>query len=72
MWSFELVVLLSGLLPNPKLETSVLSIRLKLKLQYPPLPLGYCMPYLFTEPALHGRLLQPQHFCLRVDDPLWS
>lgn len=25
-WSFELVVLLSGLLPNPKLETSVLSI----------------------------------------------
>ncbi|KAI3844286.1 hypothetical protein MKW92_023033 [Papaver armeniacum] len=26
MWSFELVVLLSGLLPNPKLETSVLSI----------------------------------------------
>ncbi|PON82291.1 Multi antimicrobial extrusion protein [Trema orientale] len=26
VWSFELVVLLSGLLPNPKLETSVLSI----------------------------------------------
>lgn len=26
MWSFELIVLLSGLLPNPKLETSVLSI----------------------------------------------
>ncbi|OIW20820.1 hypothetical protein TanjilG_23803 [Lupinus angustifolius] len=26
MWSFEMVVLLSGLLPNPKLETSVLSI----------------------------------------------
>ncbi|KAI3986426.1 hypothetical protein MKX01_037708 [Papaver californicum] len=25
-WSFELVILLSGLLPNPKLETSVLSI----------------------------------------------
>ncbi|XP_048229408.1 protein DETOXIFICATION 12 isoform X1 [Ricinus communis] len=25
-WSFELVVLLSGLLPNPRLETSVLSI----------------------------------------------
>ncbi|KAJ1295608.1 hypothetical protein BS78_01G235900 [Paspalum vaginatum] len=25
-WSFELLVLLSGLLPNPKLETSVLSI----------------------------------------------
>lgn len=25
-WSFELLVLLSGLLPNPKLETAVLSI----------------------------------------------
>jgi multidrug resistance protein, MATE family len=30
MWSFELIVLLSGLLPNPQLETSVLSIRFKL------------------------------------------
>ncbi|XP_062158525.1 protein DETOXIFICATION 16-like [Alnus glutinosa] len=28
MWSFELMVLLSGLLPNPELETSVLSISL--------------------------------------------
>ncbi|KAF8779273.1 hypothetical protein HU200_002954 [Digitaria exilis] len=28
MWSFEFIVLLSGLLPNPKLETSVLSISL--------------------------------------------
>ncbi|XP_056166315.1 protein DETOXIFICATION 16-like [Syzygium oleosum] len=27
MWSFEMMVLLSGLLPNPKLEMSVLSIR---------------------------------------------
>ncbi|CAN1326458.1 Protein DETOXIFICATION 16 [Linum perenne] len=27
-WSFEMMVLLSGWLPNPKLETSVLSIRL--------------------------------------------
>jgi MATE family multidrug resistance protein len=25
-WSFEILVLLSGLLPNPQLETSVLSI----------------------------------------------
>jgi hypothetical protein len=32
MWSFELMVLLSGLLPNPELETSVLSIRLVLNL----------------------------------------
>ncbi|KAM3336815.1 protein DETOXIFICATION 16-like isoform X1 [Capsicum galapagoense] len=29
LWSFEMMVLLSGLLPNPKLETSVLSIRLR-------------------------------------------
>ncbi|XP_030523633.2 protein DETOXIFICATION 16-like [Rhodamnia argentea] len=28
MWSYEMMVLLSGLLPNPKLETSVLSISL--------------------------------------------
>ncbi|KAB1204207.1 MATE efflux family protein 7 [Morella rubra] len=28
IWSFEMMVLLSGLLPNPKLETSVLSISL--------------------------------------------
>ncbi|KAM1026524.1 hypothetical protein ACFX15_038814 [Malus domestica] len=28
MWSFEMIVLLSGLLPNPELETSVLSISL--------------------------------------------
>uniref|UniRef100_A0A0D9WQ00 Protein DETOXIFICATION n=1 Tax=Leersia perrieri TaxID=77586 RepID=A0A0D9WQ00_9ORYZ len=28
MWSFEIIVLLSGRLPNPKLETSVLSISL--------------------------------------------
>lgn len=28
MWSFEMMVLLSGLLPNPKLETSVLSVSL--------------------------------------------
>ncbi|KAL5544900.1 hypothetical protein UlMin_008684 [Ulmus minor] len=28
MWSFEMMVLLSGLLPNPELETSVLSITL--------------------------------------------
>ncbi|KAG2699300.1 hypothetical protein I3760_07G187000 [Carya illinoinensis] len=27
IWSFEMMVLLSGLLPNPKLETSVLAIR---------------------------------------------
>jgi hypothetical protein len=30
MWSFELMVLLSGLLPDPTLQTSVLSIWLVL------------------------------------------
>ena len=30
MWSFEMIVLLSGLLPNPELETSVISVRLVL------------------------------------------
>jgi MATE family multidrug resistance protein len=25
-WSFEILVLLTGLLPNPKLETAVMSI----------------------------------------------
>ncbi|CAL5385397.1 unnamed protein product [Camellia sinensis] len=29
IWSFEMMVLLSGLLPNPKLETSVLSISIR-------------------------------------------
>ncbi|XP_020522734.1 protein DETOXIFICATION 12 isoform X2 [Amborella trichopoda] len=38
-WSFELLVLLSGLLPNPKLETSVLSICLST------LSLLYSIPY---------------------------
>ncbi|XP_035540623.1 protein DETOXIFICATION 16-like isoform X3 [Juglans regia] len=33
-WSFEMVVLLSGLLPNPKLETSVLSIRRHYKVSH--------------------------------------
>jgi MATE family multidrug resistance protein len=33
MWSFESMVLMSGLLPNPELETSVLSIRFVLSLQ---------------------------------------
>uniref|UniRef100_A0A3Q7H703 Protein DETOXIFICATION n=1 Tax=Solanum lycopersicum TaxID=4081 RepID=A0A3Q7H703_SOLLC len=34
IWSFEMMVLLSGLLPNPKLETSVLSIRLDFILRH--------------------------------------
>ncbi|KAK8940076.1 MATE efflux family protein 5 [Platanthera guangdongensis] len=38
-WSFELLVLLSGLLPNPRLETSVLSICLT------SLSLLYTIPY---------------------------
>ncbi|KAG6494327.1 protein DETOXIFICATION 10-like [Zingiber officinale] len=38
-WSYELLILLSGLLPNPKLETSVLSICLS------SVSLLYCIPY---------------------------
>ncbi|KAL5123023.1 Protein DETOXIFICATION 9 [Glycine soja] len=38
-WSFELVVILAGLLPNPKLETSVLSICLNI------CTLHYFIPY---------------------------
>ncbi|XP_059309108.1 protein DETOXIFICATION 16-like isoform X1 [Lycium ferocissimum] len=39
-WSFEMMVLLSGLLPNPKLETSVLSISLNTSTMMYMLPFG--------------------------------
>ncbi|KAF3437231.1 hypothetical protein FNV43_RR19984 [Rhamnella rubrinervis] len=39
-WSFELVVLLAGLLPNPKLETSVLSICLSTFMMLFVIPFG--------------------------------
>ncbi|KAI3785233.1 hypothetical protein L1987_44348 [Smallanthus sonchifolius] len=44
-WSYELVVLLSGLLPNPQLETSVLSICLTVG------ALHYYVPYSFGAAA---------------------
>ncbi|KAF3452820.1 hypothetical protein FNV43_RR03253 [Rhamnella rubrinervis] len=40
IWSFEMMVLLSGLLPNPKLETSVLSISLNTCSMVFMIPLG--------------------------------
>ncbi|KAD4888376.1 hypothetical protein R6Q59_034593 [Mikania micrantha] len=40
-WSYEIIVLLSGLLPNPQLETSVLSICLTIDI------LHYYIPYSF-------------------------
>ncbi|KAK1420896.1 hypothetical protein QVD17_22857 [Tagetes erecta] len=40
IWSFEMMVLLSGLLPNPQLETSVLSISLNTCSMIYMLPLG--------------------------------
>ncbi|CAI9098555.1 OLC1v1035224C1 [Oldenlandia corymbosa var. corymbosa] len=40
IWSFEMMVLLSGLLPNPKLETSVLSISLNTSSTFFMIPLG--------------------------------
>ncbi|XP_027099729.1 protein DETOXIFICATION 14 isoform X1 [Coffea arabica] len=44
-WAFEIVVLLSGLSPNPKLETSVLSICLTIT------SLHYLIPYSFSVAA---------------------
>ncbi|KAL3640410.1 hypothetical protein CASFOL_015378 [Castilleja foliolosa] len=44
-WTFELVILLSGLLPNPELETSVLSICLTVT------TLHYLVPYSFGAAA---------------------
>lgn len=44
-WSFELLILLSGLLPNPKLETSVLSICLTT------MSLHYFIPYAVSAAA---------------------
>ncbi|KAI4987014.1 hypothetical protein ZWY2020_019814 [Hordeum vulgare] len=41
-WSFELLVLLSGLLPNPKLETCVLSICLNTGALMFTAPFGLC------------------------------
>ncbi|RVW79710.1 Protein detoxification 16 [Vitis vinifera] len=40
IWSFEMMVLLSGLLPNPKLETSALSISLNICSVIYMIPLG--------------------------------
>lgn len=40
IWSYEIMVLLSGLLPNPKLETSVLSISLNTCWMVYMIPLG--------------------------------
>lgn len=40
LWSFELLVLLSGLLPNPVLETSTLSICLNTSLTLWMIPVG--------------------------------
>ncbi|GKV42961.1 hypothetical protein SLEP1_g50309 [Rubroshorea leprosula] len=39
-WSFELLTMLSGLLPNPKLETSVLSVCLAITSALYPIPEG--------------------------------
>ncbi|KAH6784651.1 MATE efflux family protein [Perilla frutescens var. hirtella] len=44
-WSFEIIILLSGLLPNPQLQTSVLSICLTMT------SLHYHVPYSFSAAA---------------------
>ncbi|CAL1409830.1 unnamed protein product [Linum trigynum] len=40
-WSFDVLILLSGLLPNPKLETSVLSICFSISYMHSTIPLGF-------------------------------
>ncbi|XP_050222668.1 protein DETOXIFICATION 12-like [Mercurialis annua] len=42
-WSFELIILLSGLLPNPELETSVLSICLQTTSTLYTIPYGFAV-----------------------------
>lgn len=70
MWSFELMVLLSGLLPNPQLETAVLSVWFELftsrLMQYLPIGLSskiFHFQALLTD-TLHWFLvlIQPQQF----------
>lgn len=70
MWSFELMVLLSGLLPNPQLETAVLSVWFELftsrLMQYLPIGLSskiFHFHALLTD-TLHWFLvlIQPQQF----------
>lgn len=72
MWSFELIVLLSGLLPNPELETSVLSIRLVTNCD--DLFLIVCSFFLFlfyppTLPCFTSCAFQPQYSSNGLDDP---
>ncbi|KAF2317833.1 hypothetical protein GH714_041148 [Hevea brasiliensis] len=55
-WSFELLVLLSGLLPNPELETSVLSVCLTT------ISTLYAIPYGFGA-AVRSRKLTTSTFC---------
>ncbi|KAK9096182.1 hypothetical protein Sjap_021679 [Stephania japonica] len=40
IWTFKVIILLSGFLPNPKLETSVLSISLNLRTIFYMIPFG--------------------------------
>ncbi|KAL1128404.1 hypothetical protein V6Z11_A13G246100 [Gossypium hirsutum] len=61
IWSFEMMVLLSGLLPNPKLETSVLAISLNTCSTIYMIPLGLtiCVTLLMvvTEGTLMGTVM---------------
>ncbi|XP_058091627.1 protein DETOXIFICATION 16-like isoform X2 [Magnolia sinica] len=65
VWSFEMIVLLSGLLPNPKLETSVLSISLNTS------SMAYMIPFGLSS-AVSTRVSnelgagRPQAACLAV------
>ena len=71
MWSFEMMVLLSGLLPNPELETSVLSIRLVSNYKNEQLCLlkSLCNRILLTKLYMY---FQFEHSSNCMDDPIWT
>nr|CAD1842742.1 unnamed protein product [Ananas comosus var. bracteatus] len=63
-WAFEMVVLLAGFLPNPKLETSVLSISLNT------MWVVYTIPTGLSNAARQEELNYFLHFIIRVSNEL--
>ncbi|PIN20704.1 hypothetical protein CDL12_06600 [Handroanthus impetiginosus] len=56
-WSLEILILLSGLLPNPKLETSVLSICLTISVLHLTIPYGLGVAARFAFPSILSVIL---------------
>ncbi|GKA73234.1 MATE efflux family protein [Tanacetum coccineum] len=61
-WSYEIVILLSGLLPNPQLETSVLSICLTIS------TLHYFIPYSLGA-AARNSAINEKVYLIQADQP---